>query len=391
MRSDRIAPHEHFALFTGKTPIKIDSIDIRACRRAAERFPASALRDGNFKGLDFLVITLKTDSGLSSSMFGFAGRSPLGAAHQAADVLRPFFMGRNPLEREKNWQDFRVTDRWWAHQPIYAYGPFDVCCALLGAEAAGQPLFEYLGAARRSVPAYASSMVLQNAGDYANEALAVRESGFKGYKLHTPGRSFEDDLLAHRLVRQAIGDAPDFKLMSDPVAAFNLEQAVRFGRALEKLDYHWLEEPLADEHTHALRELTRILDIPIVGTEVQAKHPYTVAECVSQRVVDRVRADVSWSGGVTGVLKTANLAEAFGMNCELHTTIFMPLELANLHVAAAISNCEFFEMLWPSDNFNFGLAEPFPIKDGVAYLPTRPGLGIDLDWEEIERCTLAIL
>ena len=192
-------------------------------------------------------------------------------------------------------------------------------------------------------------------------------------------------------MREAIGDDASFKLMSEPVAAFNLEQAIRFGRALECLDYHWLEEPLTDEHTHALRELTRVLDITIVGTEVLAKHPYSVAECIAQRVVDRVRADVSWSGGVTGALKTAHLAEAFGMNCELHTTIFMPLELAKLHVAAAIHNCEFFELLGPTDSFAFGLAETFPIRDGVAHLPTRPGLGIDLDWDEIERCTLAVL
>lgn len=59
--------------------------------------------------------------------------------------------------------------------------------------------------------------------------------------------------------------------------------------------------------------------------------------------------------------------------------------------AAAIKNCEFFEMLGPADAFSFGLAEPFPIKDGVAHLPTKPGLGIDLDWPEIERCTLAVL
>jgi L-alanine-DL-glutamate epimerase-like enolase superfamily enzyme len=371
--------------------MKITAVDIRACHRSADRFPASALRGGNFHGFDFLVITLKTDTGLSASMFGFAGRSAMGAAHQAADVLRPCFMGRDPMERERLWHDFRVADRWWAHQPIYAYGPFDVCLWLLGALAANQPLYQYLGAARSSLPTYVSSMVLPEVQDYALEALAARAAGFKGYKLHTPGKSFTQDLLAHRLVREAIGTDPDFSLMSDPVGNFNLEQAVKFGRALEQLDYHWLEEPLADEHTHALRELSRVLDIPVVGTEVLAKHPYSVAECVSQRVVDRVRADVSWSGGVTGTMKTAHLAEAFGMNCELHTTIFLPLELANLHVAAAVNNCEFFEMLGPTDSFNFGLAEPFPIKDGRAYLPSGPGLGIELDWDEIERCTLAKL
>ena len=371
--------------------MNISSIEIRACRRDAARFPASALRGGTFRGLDFLVVTLGTDCGLSASMFGFAGRSALGSAHLAADVLKPFFLGRDPRDSEKSWHDFRVADRWWGHLPIYSYGPFDVCCWILCAMAAKQPLYKYLGAARDRVPAYVSSMVLETPGDYAAEAQAARGAGLAGYKLHTPGKDFAEDLLAHRLVREAIGGNSSFKLMSDPVACFNLEQAIRFGRALEKWDYHWLEEPLADEDTHNLRELTRVLDIPIVGTEVIAKHPYSVAECISRRVVDRVRADVSWSGGVTGAIKTARLAEAFGVNCELHTTIFHPLELANLHVAGAIRNCEFFELLGPVDAFAFGLDGSFPLHAGTAVLPDKPGLGMDLDWHEIDACTLAVL
>ena len=45
-------------------------------------------------------------------------------------------------------------------------------------------------------------------------------------------------------------------LMSDPVASMNLEEAIRFGRFLEKLDYHLLEEPLWEEDFHSLQELT---------------------------------------------------------------------------------------------------------------------------------------
>ena len=67
-----------------------------------------------------------------------------------------------------------------------------------------------------------------------------------------------------------------------------------------------------------------------------AKHPYSVAECISTRVVDMVRADVSWSGGITATMKTAHLAESFGVQCEIHTAIYHPLELVNLHCCAAI-------------------------------------------------------
>ncbi|MDE2453157.1 MAG: hypothetical protein KGL43_06155 [Burkholderiales bacterium] len=371
--------------------MKISEVAIRACFRPAQGLSEQALRGSAFRGFDFLVITLRTDTGLAASMFGFAGRSARGAAHQAADVLRPFFLGRDPLERERHWHEWRVADRWWAHLPGPAYGPFDICCALLGAQDAGQPLYRYLGAARQSLPVYASSMVHERAEDYAAEALAVRAAGLVGYKLHTPGRDFEQDLRAHAMVREAVGDDPGFKLMSDPVGAFDPEQALRFGRALERLDYHWLEEPLADEHAHALRELTRALDIPVVGAEVLGNRPYSAADYVAQRAVDRLRADVSWSGGVTGTVKTAHLAEAFGMNCELHTTIFAPLELANLHLAAALRNSEFFEILWPREDFEFGLAGVLPIQQGIATVPEGPGLGMELDWDEIDRCTVAEL
>ena len=370
--------------------MRITGLDIRCCRRAADRFDASSLRGISFTGFDFLVVTLRTDVGLEASMFGFAGRSAEGAGKLIADSVRPLLLGRDPLDREALWHDFRMADRWWSHLPIYAWGPIDCCLWLLGAQAAGQPLWQYIGGARREIPVYASSLVLGSSEDYAGEALAIRAQGLRGYKLHTPGRDLEEDLRAHALVREAIGpDDPAFRLMSDPVSAMNLPQALKFGRALEKLDYHWFEEPLFDEDMHALAELTRRLEIPVVGTEVLAKHPYSVARVIADRVVDRVRADVSWNGGVTGTLKTARLAESFGVNCEIHTSIFHPLDLVNLHCCAAVKNSEYFELLCPIDAFAFGLRGRLPIEDGIATPPMGPGLGMELDWDEIDACTVA--
>ena len=193
-------------------------------------------------------------------------------------------------------------------------------------------------------------------------------------------------LLWIHALREGVGD--DYLLMSDPVQCLTLEQAVKLGRALEKLNYEWLEEPLADENFSALRELTRTLDIPIVGCEVLAKHPYSVAECIATRVVDVVRADASWTGGVTGTLKTAKLAEAFHMNCEIHTSIYAPLELVNLHLCGAIANNSYLELLVPTEQFAFGLQQPLPVKKGFATLPQSPGLGIELDWDLIDATTI---
>ena len=337
--------------------MRIAGLDIRACRYTGASVPGAAMRDGQSQdALEFLVSTVRTECGRQASMFGFAGRSAMGAGHLAAASLRPFFSGRNALDREAAWLDWRVSDRWWHHLPIYSYGPVDCCLWILAAEAAGQPLWRYIGGAREEVPVYASSLVLADAEAYATEARAVQAAGMKAYKIHPPGRKLAEDIEIHRAVRDAVG--PEFTLMSDPVAPYTLEEAVRLGRVLEELDYLWLEEPLPDEAFGALRELTRVLDIPVVGTEVLPKHPYSVAECISSRVVDAVRADPSWSGGITGTLKTAHLAEAFHMNCELHTTIFHPLELVNLHLNGAIGNSSYLELLWPTEPFSFGLNSP---------------------------------
>ena len=369
--------------------MKIVEVGIRACRHKGSSVPGAAMRDGQSQdALEFLVYTIKTETGHSASMFGFSGRSALGAGHLAAASLRPFFLGRNALDREAAWQDWRVSDRWWHHLPIYSYGPVDCCLWILAAEAAGQPLWRYIGGDRAEVPVYCSSLVLADADAYAAEARAVQAAGMKAYKIHPPGRSLAEDVEIHRAVRAAVG--PDYPLMSDPVAPYTLEEAVRLGRTLEEMNYLWLEEPLPDESFAALRELTRVLDIPVVGTEVLAKHPYSVAECVATRVVDAVRADPSWTGGVTGTLKTARLAEAFLMNCELHTTIFHPLELVNLHLNGAIRNSSYFELLWPTGIFAFGLEGELPIDAGIATLPEAPGLGMGLDWDLIENATIEI-
>jgi L-alanine-DL-glutamate epimerase-like enolase superfamily enzyme len=195
---------------------------------------------------------------------------------------------------------------------------------------------------------------------------------------------------AYRACREAVG--PDFKLMADPVAAYTYEEAMRVGRELERLNYYWFEEPLPDTNFHGLRKLTDALDIPICGVEVLAGSHYSAAQCIAESVVDIVRTDVSWKGGVTPVMKTAHLAESFGVRCELHTTIYHPLEILNLHCCAAIANCEFLELLYPASSMDIAMKKPIEIDaEGYAHPPQAPGHGVEWDWDFIDNCTVEIL
>ena len=112
---------------------------------------------------------------------------------------------------------------------------------------------------------------------------------------------------------------------------------------------------------------------------------------IKSNAVDIVRADVSWKGGITGTLKVCHLAEAHGMNCELHTTTMGPSDVANIHVACAVRNSEYFELFVPEDTFQAPMKQSLiSLMDsqGDIHVPDGPGLGIEIDWDLVDNsCT----
>ncbi|MPY87297.1 MAG: mandelate racemase [Luteitalea sp.] len=336
-----------------------------------------------------VLIEVVTDEGLEGQAFAWGGRSGLATAHLLAAIVRPLLIGEDPLNREYLWQKVRSMDRWWGFLPIYAAGPLDVALWDLGAKAANLPLYRFLGAYRDRLPAYASSLILESPEAFADQALGFQSEGYTAYKLH-PWGDPQRDVEACRAVRRAVGDG--MVLMSDPVGAYTPQQALRVGRALEELGYYWFEEPLPDYDLHGYRELARQLDIPIAGTESLAGGLMGTTQYIVQGAVDIVRSDVSWKGGVTGLMKTAALCEAFGLNCEVHTTTNALLDAANLHVSCAIRNCEYFEILVPQAPFSFGVTDPIRIDERGDVRPgDRPGLGVELDWDRLRHYTVATI
>jgi len=365
----------------------ITDIEIRACRGKddldlLDANEAVSLAGGNRP--DFTVVTITTSDGITGTSFGFGAQDARAAAATMSQV-KPFFIGRSPHDAAKNMKDFEFFDRRWNHVPIYSYAPFDNACWDIVGKMAHIPVYKLLGAAREKVPLYVSSMFLSGPEDYVKQALEVKAKGYRGYKLHPPG-GVDLDIACYRAVREAVGD--DFPLMADPVIMDNYEAALKAGRELERLGYRWLEEPLLDVDLNGLRKLREKLDIPICGTEVIAGAHYTSAHCIAEGIVDIVRTDVSWRGGITAVMKTAHMAEAFGVQCELHTTIYHGLEQVQLHPSLALSNCEWFETLYPFDDFLFGTKTQLNIEDGYVLAPKGEGLCIEYDWDFIEKHTI---
>ena len=130
--------------------VRITSIEIRVCQNTRAAMSDSEMRSGGKSTFDFLVITMKTDEGIAWAFLRFcrAGRGN-GRERSRLRLLKPFFLGKDPLLREKHWQDFRTYDRWWNHVPIYSYGPFDICLYDIAATEGGLAALQDAGRVSR--------------------------------------------------------------------------------------------------------------------------------------------------------------------------------------------------------------------------------------------------
>lgn len=362
--------------------MKVTALETWHCKRNESLFDAS--RAGRSPlSWDVIVLRINTDTDLTGHATALAARS--GAVTQAFlhDTIAPVVLGRDVCDREAIWHELWNIDRHLTFFPIYLPGPVDVAFWDLAAQAANLPLYKYLGAYRDCLPVYASSLFLPSAQAYVEEAKSYVARGFPAYKAHPPG-PWQRDIEVHRALRSALG--PSITLMTDPVAEYSLEEAIRVGRDLEALNYHWFEEPFRDFELAKYAKLCASLDIPIAATETTRGGPWSVAQAIAQNAADIVRADVSWKAGVTGTMKIAHLAEAHGLRCEIHCTTMGFMDMANLHVSCAIRNCEYFELLVPEEPFRFPMKDPYPIdKNGIAHVPRKPGIGVELDWDLIDR------
>ncbi|MGA5538013.1 enolase C-terminal domain-like protein [Mycolicibacterium nivoides] len=350
------------------------------------------------------VLTITTDEGVQG--FTFMGLPQPDVTKQIINRVKPQLIGRDPLDIGVIWGELgRRRD---LDPTVQSY--VDVALWDIAGKIAGLPVHRMLGTVRSSIPAYASSWIHHDAETYSEEALVYRERGFAGYKVHPPsmqpgpvasGAATADhignDLHIYRRVRDAVG--PDYPLFADPFAGYTFGQAIRVGQVLEELEYEWFEDPLAVDDIYGYLRLREKLRIPLLATELTKGGLAAHVPWVLQRATDYLRGDVVLKGGITGLVKIAHLAEAFNLNCELHDGYNALNNLAVLHVALAIPNCGWYEVLIPhapgdysSDHLSWGLVEEIPIdRHGYASVPDRPGLGIDIDWDLIRGRAVAEL
>ena len=343
---------------------------------------------GRFSGTSELgLLRLHTDGGLEGHAFlGSAMRSAALDAQSLLRVLKPLVLGQDPLERERLWQALWQRNRTTTQRAI---GAMDVALWDLGGKIAGLPIHRLIGGYRDSVPAYASSAVLPSVEAYADEAGRFKADGWTAYKIHPPTEPAVD-IAVCQAVRRAVGDG--YTVMLDPTWAYQYPEALRVGRVAEALGFHWYEDPLADDDVYNYVKLKQQLSIPILATEYAPGGFTALAPWITAQATDFLRGDVAVKGGITPLVKSAHLAEAFHMNFEIHHGGNSLNNVANLHVTMAIRNCEFFEVLLPGEAQKYGLVQDIEVDTrGLVHAMNGPGLGAAIDFALIDKKKLTVL
>jgi L-alanine-DL-glutamate epimerase-like enolase superfamily enzyme len=333
------------------------------------------------------LLTIKTDQGVTGHAFLGGATNPAETdAGALIRFLKPLLIGQDPLARVDLHAALRARQRTAGLRTV---GACDTALWDIAAKAAGLPLYKFLGAGRSSIGAYASSQILDGRQAYAGEAAEFKSNGWKAYKIHPPQDPAED-IKVCEAVRKSVGG--DYTLMLDSTWSYKYPDALKVGRAVEEMGYLWFEDPLNEEDIYSYVKLRQKLNIPILATEYPPGDIGTYAVWLTERATDYLRGDIPIKGGISTLIKTAHLAEAFHMNYEVHHGGNSHNNMAQLHFACSLKNTTFFEVLLPDGAHKYGVLNDIRIdKNGMAHCPETPGIGAEIDFDLIKKKQIAVL
>lgn len=357
-----------------------------------------------------VIVQVFTDEGITglgeSACFG---GPPESTRFIVENELKPIVMGEDPTNIQLVWQ--RMFDRTRQHGRggliFAAMSGIDVALWDILGKKAGLPVYKLLGGYTDAVVPYASSGFYSPGKDVsalADECRSYFERGFKYAKikigrnpevlmtpLHNMAFSEEERYsLEEDMERVAacinVANRYGARIMVDVNNNWNTFTAIRMGRRLQEMGVYWMEEPLHLDNIEGSAEVAAALDMPVAGYESEIGL-FRFREFISRRAIDIVQPDVVWTGGITECVRIAKLAQAYNLPCNPHVFSSGISLAANLHFLASLPNAGLFEM----DQNVYPLRDELCMnkidiaEDGLVHVPQKPGLGIELNMETVEK------
>lgn len=333
--------------------------------------------------------------------FGWGeGYGPANLINEGISFLKPYVLGKNPLNNEVIWHNMYRKTLDFARRGILvsALSAIDIAMWDLKGKILGLPVSTLLGGAhRKKVKPYATGLYFtdpKNPGkDFEKEIENYLSMGFKAVKMKV-GLGIKEDYENVKHVRNLIGD--DIELMVDSNHAYSLREAVILAKKIEPFNIGWFEEPLSPEFYKQYSELRNKTSIPISGGECEYLR-YGFHQMLRNNSVDIIQPDICACGGLTEAKRISSLSTTYGVDLVPHTWG----SAIGLHTAMHfISNLENMpgrmkepDYLMEYDQTENSLREKLTnntieLVDGYIEVPTTPGLGIDVNEDVLNEFTI---
>lgn len=319
--------------------------------------------------------------------------------------IEEMLLGENPLDPEAIWQKLysgsKMTGRRGAM--ICAMGAIDMALWDICGKVAGKPVYELLGgAAKPYITPYASLIPAGgNLDEYrrglVDAAIRAKEYGFRAGKmelcingpyshcgLQHPNEAIIDIVGE---CREAVGD--DFVMMVDVAYCWkSAEEALDMLHRLAKFNIFFLETPIDIDDLEGYAYLAEHSPIPIAAGEWQNTH-WEFLDLADRGKLHVLQPDVGRVGGFSEIKKVAKIAEDRGRLIVPHCWKSGIGIAATAHFAAATACCPYIEFL-PAELSNSALrkelvTQELELVDGRIPLPTKPGLGVELNPEALAK------
>lgn len=336
---------------------------------------------------EYVVTRVRTDEGITGSAYTLGGAVVLAGIR---DTLRPLVLGADPFDTERLWDRMFKSSLMVGRKGaiVRALSTIDIALWDIKGKALNIPLYKLLGAHADRVPVYASGGYYRQGESFqqmADEMARVVEQGFKAIKIKVGALSFKEEVERLATLRRTVGD--DVQIMVDANCAWNdVNYARKIMRAFEEHGVAWFEEPVLPDNFRGGAELAAVFETPIATGEQECTR-WGFRDLIEHGAADILQPDVAVVGGVSEWMKVAALASAYDLPVSSHY-----FHDVHVHLMAAAPNAliaEYFLRELDIMVFDEVVREPLRPVDGYLTVPQRPGLGMELDEEKLERYRVA--
>ncbi len=345
----------------------------------------------------WLFLAIETDAGVT----GWGEPVIEGRAHSVAaavEELSTYLIGKDPRRINDHWQTL-YRGGFYRGGPILmsAIAGIDQALWDIKGKVMEQPVYELLGGqVRDKMKAYCwvGGDDPAEEGDHMQE---MRAQGWDTFKLNGCGRlkmidghKAVDRVIARvDAIRSRFGNEIDFGL--DFHGRVSVPMAKVLLRELEQYRPLFVEEPVLAEHAEQYAELSCGTSIVIAAGERMFSR-FEFKRVFEGGGVGIIQPDLSHAGGITECMKIASMAEAYDVALAPHCPLG-PIALASclavdfVSYNAVIQECSLgIHYNKEAELLDYVLnKDDFAVKDGYMQPLSKPGLGVEMDIDAVER------